>query len=396
MSVIEPSAPAIPIQNPQSKIPNRPRLLFVCLRRTSFVEDDIALLRERYDVRVFTFGAGQGTGRRAETRIGRARGLLGEFARQFRWLRRELPQADLVYGWFADYHLTLPLLLARRAGVPVAVVPGGFDANHLPDLGYGVYDSRWRAPLARRVLRRADVLLPVTQALLHAENRYATWPDARAQGLRAHVPDLQTLAHVTPLAMTPADWPPGPDERAPVVASVAYVDGERTARVKGLDVLVEAARRLPDVRFRIVGVEEGFRSTFRQKFAPPRNVALEPPRPRAALRDVYAEASVYAQLSRIEAFGCVVAEAMLCGCVPVASPVSGLPEVIGAAGHWVERPDPDHAAGVLRRALDEATPQQRAAAQARIAEHFSKEKRRQRLFGHLEAVRTGRDRPNLL
>jgi glycosyltransferase involved in cell wall biosynthesis len=364
-------------------ISNRERLLFICLERTSFVEDDIALLQERYDVRIFEFGAAP----QADTRVGRAVGLLGETMRQFRWLRRELPRAELVYGWFADYHLALPVLMARRAGVPVAVVPGGFDANHLPELGYGVFDSSWRAPLARRVLRRADVLLPVTQALIHAENRYATWPEPRAQGLRAHVPNLQTPAHVTPLAMTPADWPAGPDERERVVASVALVDDERTVRVKGLDVLVEAARRLPDVRFRIIGVAGAFASVFRRVFSPPGNVTLEPSCPRAHLSDVYTEASVYAQLSRIEAFGCVVAEAMLSGCVPVASPVSGLPEVIGPVGHWVERPDPGHAATMLRRALDDVTPEQRRDARTRITKHFSKAQRREHLFGHLRALR---------
>ena len=378
--------PPLPSVNPESPTRNsNPTLLFFCLKRTSFVEDDLALLRERYDVRVFEFGAA----REAETVAGRGVGLFRETVRQFRRLRRELPRADLVYGWFADYHLALPVLMARWAGVPVAVVIGGMDANHLPELGYGVFESRWRAPLARYVVRGADLLLSVTQALLHTENRYATWPEPRAQGLRARLPDLRTPTRVAPLAMTPDDWPTGPEERSPAVVSVAYVSDERTLRVKGLDVLIGAARRLPGVSFRIVGVEEAFRPTLRAQYDPPENVTLEPPRPRAALRAAYADASVYAQLSRIEAFGCALAEAMLCGCVPVASPVSGLPEVIGETGIWVERPDPDHAAAVIEHALEAATPQRRAAARRRIVDQFSKERRRDRLFATLDALRRG-------
>ena len=283
----------------------RPRLLFVYQELTSFVRDDLALLRERYDVRPFAFESGR-------------RGLVRTTSQQARWLRRELPAADLVYGWFADYHLVLPVLGARRLGKPSIVVLGGYDCAALPGLGYGVFTSRWRAPLARRVVRAATALAPVAEALVLSENRVADWPGITMQGIRAHVPDLETPCEVIPTGYDPAAWPRGPEERGRTVCTVAFVDRERTFRLKGLDLFVQAARALPDVAFDVVGVAPAFAPWIEEHVRPPENVTLHPPRPREELPAVYARASAYAQLSRSEGLPNALCEAMLSGCVPVA------------------------------------------------------------------------------
>ena len=131
-------------------MPCAPRLLFSYLQPTSFVRDDLSLLAERYDVRSHEFGVDVARGA-----LGKAAALARGMARLAAWTRAEGPQADLLYGWFADYHI-LPLARQRRRGLPLALAMGGYDAMDLPDLGYGVFASRWRAPLARRVLRAAD------------------------------------------------------------------------------------------------------------------------------------------------------------------------------------------------------------------------------------------------
>src|SRR5690606_1217161 len=167
-----------------------------------------ALLGERYDVRLFPFEAHQAAGT-----VARAQALQRLAAEQRRWLRAEAPHADVILSWFADYHAVLPVRIGRALGVPVAVVLGGFDAIHVPELGYGVYGSRWRAPLARYVLRHADLLLPVSASLVESEDRFTTWPEARRQGIHAHVPGLTTPYAVVPTGYEPEAWPMGPAER---------------------------------------------------------------------------------------------------------------------------------------------------------------------------------------
>ncbi len=345
----------------------RPRLLVASLSPSSFVLDDVATLGRDFDVSHFVFDAAAAKG---------ARGMARRLAAQAAWLRREMPGADAVVGWFADYHLVLPMLAARAAGVPVAVALGGFEANTLPAVGYGVMASRWRAPIARAVLRRADLLLPVAGALLAADNRFGAFPDVLRNGVRAHVPGLRTPARVVPFGYDADAWPPGPADRADEVAMVAFLDRARTAHVKGFDLFLAAARAMPDVAFRAVGVDPAFAPQIGGLYgAVPANVTLDPPAPREALGAVYRRASVYALLSRTEGFPNVLCEAMLSGAIPVASRVGGAAEIVGDAGETVETPEIGTIVAALRRALA-AGPEARVAARARIATHFTEPMRR--------------------
>jgi glycosyltransferase involved in cell wall biosynthesis len=365
----------------------RPRLLFIHLHPSSFVRDDLEILARRYDVRVFHFTGGATGGP-----LRRMASLVGSALAQFAWLCRELPRAALVYGWFVDYHMLLPVSLARLWRRPSVVVVGGFDGNCLPELGYGVFHSRWRAPLARVVARRANFLLAVTPGLMEGESRYATWPESRRNGLLVHVPGLRTPYEVLPTGFDPEAWPAGPDERPRTVCTVAGVGSERTFLVKGLDVYFQVARLLPGTPFLVVGMGAAQKELVQRRHAPPENVRFLDPVPREELVGIYAGTSVYLQLSRTEGgLPMVLGEAMLCGCLPVASDAGGMPGTVGDAGFLVEAPEPPAIVEVVRRALDlgadpAAGPRARARARARITELFHREARATRLVALFERL----------
>lgn len=360
---------------------DRPRLLFVCLKMTSFVGDDLDLLRERYDVRVFQFGAAE-----AETRAGRAAGLAAHGVRQLAWLLRELPRADLVYGWFVDYHMALPTLLAKAFGVPVAIAVAGFDAIELPALHYGVYHTPWRAKLARRIVHDVDLLLPVSETMIRHQNRYSAYPDELRNGVQHHVPGFSTDYEVVPFGYDLDAWPMGAGVREPVVCTVGHVPDDRTLRRKGIDLFFEAARLLPQATFQVVGMPPDVERMARGRYDPPDNVVFVPPVPREELAALYGRAAVYAQLSRAEGQPNVLCEAMCCGCIPVGSPVFGIPETIGDTGVVVNRPLPAVLAGGIQQALAMNTAEARQRVRRRMQEHYTRAHRRTALTEALEAL----------
>ncbi|MEM1114914.1 MAG: glycosyltransferase family 4 protein [Bacteroidota bacterium] len=342
----------------------RPRILFVAAAQSPFVLDDRDLLAERYHVEPLWFDG---------RRLGRS------LARQAATLART--KADLVFGWFADYHLVQPIRWASRRGVPSVVVLGGYDAVHLPSLGYGVFGSVWRAPLARDVCRRTTHLLPVASALVESVNAFATWPEPTAQGVRTHVPGLTTPTTVLPTGYDPEAWPMGKASRPASVLTVARVTDERTYRLKGLDLIEAAAGQRPGVPFEVVGVDP----TVASRPVPP-NLALRPPVPREALAARYAAASVYVQPSRSEGLPNALCEAMLAGCIPVASPVGGMPEAVGEYGTVVSAPTGEALAEAVRTALASEQAGRRDAIRERARSRYGRARRRDGLYALLDGL----------
>ena len=343
-------------------------VLFVAHTRGADLLEDERILDDAFGAQSFFWTAGR--------RLGH---LVREAVRQGRWLRAHLPQARAVYGCFADYHLVLPAWLCARRGVPLLVRLGGYDGNTLPKLGYGVFASRWRAPLARFVLRRATLLLPVTSSLVENQNAFADWPEVLTNGVRAHVPGLRVPHEVIPTGYDPDAWPLGPAERFSSVVTVGYVRTLRDARIKGLDLLFDAAHHLPGVPIRIIGVTPTMADVLRRTYPVPDHVELVPPVPRGELVAAYQQAAVYVQLSRTEGgLPNTVAEAMLCGCVPVVSRVGSMPETAGPQGVVVDTPQAEVIAAAVRKAL--ALPSTaRTAARRHIVEHFTLAQRQDRL-----------------
>lgn len=350
------------------------RLLFIYLNPSSFVREDLAIFGEVAEVRAFRFVG--------DKRPGPAE-LASTFVRQAVWLLREIRRCDAVFGWFADYHMVLPVLAARLFRKPVIVAVGGFDAIALPSLGYGVFLSTWRAPLARLVLSRADVLLPVSPSLIHSSNAFSEWPHATEQGIRVFAPRSRAEVRVTPTGYDPERWPPGPSERSPIVTTVGMIDSDRTLRRKGVDLFFDAARRMPDTTFRVVGIPDP--EDVRARYGTGRNVHLIPPVERDELVRHYHETSVYVQLSRAEGLPNVLCEAMMCGCIPVGSRAFGIPDGIGKAGYVVDTPDVDEIVRVVRLAL-KGDPARRVAARRHIIERFDRERRGQALRSLLDNV----------
>jgi len=87
--------------------------------------------------------------------------------------------------------------------------------------------------------------------------------------------------------------------------------------------------------------------------------------------------------SHHESFGCSLAEAMLCECVPVVSQRTAIPEVVGDCGFYVDELTPEAVSVAIRKALDCDLGKN---ARRRIEKLFPLEKRRSELLKALDKL----------
>jgi len=263
--------------------------------------------------------------------------------------------ADYLFCWFASTYAFVGVFAAKFLSVKSIVTIGGVDVARDRELQYGIWLGRIKSKLVRYVFHHATVILAVDPSLKE-----------KAKALAAY--DGSNIRYV-PTGYDPEFWKPLNDKKR-IVLTAARVRDRRTALVKGLDTLVEAAWKMPEVNFIVVGIDPHIAVTLR----PPTNMEMLAPVDRRMLLPWYRNAKVYCQPSRHEGLSNALCEAMLCGCVPVATEVGGNPTAVGAEGFLVPSQNVDALIVALRKAL--SSPETFGEkARARIVSLFPKQKR---------------------
>jgi len=350
------------------------RILILQTSKAPVALSDERFLRSRFDVRTFRI------------RLAPPVRLLANMAALAVWLCWNLPRARGVFFRFADYYAFLPVFLSRVFRRKSWIVLGGYDAHHFPEYDYGVYGQPLRASIVRYAIRNATAVLPVDQSLYDGVNAYAFDPP-RATGIKSLVPNLRCEVRVVADGFDHEFWTPSPGCRKErlVVATASVPQGTsresrtRMVALKGVPLLLEVARRMPDVAFAIIGPGRGVLPEGGRVV--PANVQLPGYLSPEQLREYYRRATVYAHPSLTEGLPAAVAEAMLCCCVPVGSSVNGIPELIGDTGFVVTRPAIEEWAAAVIHALERGASSR---ARDRIVALFSLAKRHRLLVDVIE------------
>ncbi len=282
------------------------KILLTYTNFSSFVKTDFEILSEIGLVDKYQFKSRKNVG-----------GIV-EVVKQFFFLIFKGYQYDIFFTWFADHHSFLPVLYTRIFGKKSFVVIGGYDVARIPELGYGVFNSKIRGFCAIQTMKKSELNLTVSKYV----DRKVRWiaPKAKTQLIYncVSLPNNNSIV-----------------SKENEILTVGLIDSERTFFLKGIDTFIEVAKLLPTYKFTVVGGEKALLEKYAGKI--PDNIEIVGRIHHQELVKYYEKAKIYCQFSRSESFGVAIAEAMSFGCVPIVTNVGGMPEVLGKTGFIVKR-----------------------------------------------------------
>jgi glycosyltransferase involved in cell wall biosynthesis len=279
---------------------------------TPFITEDLNIFRKYWEV---------------EHLLARGAGAIASIALGAR-------RSDIVYTRFASAYSAAAVASARAFRRPSVIAIGGADVAGIADIGYGIWISPWKSRLVAYALKSADRVLAVD-------------PYLKAEGARRAGYDGGNI-QVLPTGFDSTFWTPG-NGKTDSVLTVAACDSQARLGVKGVHLLIEAARALPGTKFTLVGIGEPHAGALRA--SAPANVDIRGRVSGEDLLALYRRSKVYCQPSRFEGLPNAVCEAMLCGCIPVCTDVGGMRTPVDGHGILVPWGDPAVLAAAVMEAM---------------------------------------------
>ncbi len=258
--------------------------------------------------------------------------------------------------------------LAKLFGKKIVVITGGYDTTYVPVIDWGEMKTWWKRIAQRYALSMVDIVLCFSEFSKSDVMRYSN--PKRIKALYFGI-DTEYFK------------PSGPKE--PLVITVCFEVNESTLIQKGLRTMIESARSVPEAQFVLIGETSNDAAVAEARRTAPPNVMFNDKFTFGQeLLQFYQRAAVYVQVSAHEGFGIANTEAMSCGCIPVVTRTTALPEVVGEAGFFVPFGDVPATAEAIKRALK--SPQLGARARARIIENFTSAKHDRTLLADVQSV----------
>jgi glycosyltransferase involved in cell wall biosynthesis len=242
---------------------------------------------------------------------------------------------NIVFCWFGSVYSSIAVIWARILNKKSIIILGGVDSTALPEINYGIWLTPWKAILLTHGLRTADLILVVAPSMKDRIKQLAKY-------------DGRNIGYL-PTGYNTDFWTMG-DKKEKMILTVGESDTEIRLKKKGIDYLLQAAEKLPEIPFLVIGVEKELLDSVGLKV--PYNVKLLPAIPQEELRSYYQKSAVFCQPSRSEGMPNTLCEAMACGCIPVGTNVDGIPTAIGDTGFIVSLGDIDKLAIALKKAIE--------------------------------------------
>jgi glycosyltransferase involved in cell wall biosynthesis len=280
-----------------------------------FIRKDVEILASKFQVHLFPFD---------------------RFRKDFYKLFKAVTQCDLVFNWFCGLHALTSNTFAKILRKNSVTIVGGYEVAYIKDYNYGQFVNGQNSNITIWGLKLSDLVINISKYSQEETIVNAKIPFSK----------VKMIYH----GFSEEYFTRDPEiKKKNLVITIAKIDKISLIR-KGLDIFVKSAHFLPEVDFMLVGPDlDG--SVERLKNISPPNVSFTGGICGNALAKICNQAKVYVQASFHEGFGCSIAEAMLCGCIPVISNNTALPEVVGNTGIYIETRSPEDLANNIKKAL---------------------------------------------
>ncbi len=337
------------------------KLLYFYTDDATFVEKDIRILEEEYVVIKKRFN------------VSKKWLLPFSFLIQVYHILLNAPGSAWIVVQFGGYHSFLPTLLSRVFSCKTAIVLGGYDCVSFPEIGYGAFNNRLMKPFVKASYKRAHLLLPVHEALIYKSYEYFNATN-KAQGFEVFTGRLKTPHRTIYNGYDIEKWSMGKENLTPSFITVAGGCEEKRRRVlKGVDLFIDLARFLPEYSFIVVGANHWGEEL-------PKNLKLIPRTKNTDLLELYQNNMFYLQLSLSEGFPNALSESMLCGCIPIVSDVSSMPDLVEGAGYVLHNKEVNELLHLVKIAVSEYSRERKLNARNNIAKRYTEERRSRELL----------------
>ncbi|WP_114750759.1 glycosyltransferase family 4 protein [Pleomorphovibrio marinus] len=294
------------------------------------------------------------------------------FLIQFAQLLFLLPFTSKYLCFFSGYHTLIPVVLGKTFGKKVIIQCGGTDAMHLPHINYGNYRKKWLKLATIFSFKHCSLIVPVSEALVKSNYTYDPVAPS-SQGLLNLIPNLKTEITVIHNGFDSGFWKDETEKKPFTFVTVATgISKENRALVKGIDLLIASAKKFEDFTFIIIGDGK-----FKVDLA---NVEVKPTLNQVEIKRIFQYSQFYLQLSSSEGFPNALAEAMLCGCIPIGTKVGEIPNIIADTGFIVEKKEINLLIEIFEGLSDKNLQGLRKKASKRIKTLFSYEHRKDKLL----------------
>ena len=294
------------------------KILFVRPSKSSFIQRDLELLEEHFNVKVVDF-------------IIHITNLSGTFRTLYQMLAGIL-WADVTFSWFAGLHAYCAVRLSRLFRKKSIVVVGGYEVAKVPEIGYGALLHPRSARRVKYVLDNANKILAVSE---FNKKEILKYTDSKNIELVYNGVDHDKFKPK--------------NEREDLVITAGNPT-KNTCKLKGIDTFVKASLAFPEFRFVVIGNYDVDIHNCLKQIAP--SVEFTGALSQEEVASWFKKAKVYCQLSYRESFGMSLVEAMSCGCIPVISNRGALPEIVSNIGFIVDYGDVDGTIKAISNALN--------------------------------------------